>query len=166
VWRCSCYASCACSEPYQQEGTRAAFRGRDVLVSRRPPVRCIVCRKRRQARKQKPCDNVQAALSGRDVLGLAKTGSGKTAAFLLPLVVHVADQRRVGAGEGPVAIVLAPTRELAEQIHVESRRCILVVSRFASLCTSLQQCACVNGICIDARKLAKQILVGVRSAPL
>ena len=65
----------------------------------------------------------QAALSGRDVLGLATTGSGKTAAFLLPLVVHVAAQASVKAGEGPVAIVLAPTRELAEQIHVEARKC-------------------------------------------
>jgi hypothetical protein len=65
----------------------------------------------------------QAALSGRDVLGLAKTGSGKTAAFLLPLVVHVAAQSRVTAGEGPIALILVPTRELAEQIHVEARRC-------------------------------------------
>ena len=66
---------------------------------------------------------VQAALSGRDVVGLAKTGSGKTAAFLLPVVVHVAAQARARTGDGPVAVVLAPTRELAEQIHAEARRC-------------------------------------------
>ena len=66
---------------------------------------------------------MQAALSGRDVLGLAKTGSGKTAAFLLPLVVHVRAQAAVQPGEGPIAIILAPTRELSEQIHVEARRC-------------------------------------------
>eukprot|EP00892_Ulva_mutabilis_P001353 jgi/Ulvmu1/11218/UM072_0055.1 len=63
-----------------------------------------------------------AALSGRDILGIAKTGSGKTAAFLLPLAVHVEAQPRVRPGESPVALCLAPTRELAEQIHREARR--------------------------------------------
>ncbi|GAX78091.1 hypothetical protein CEUSTIGMA_g5533.t1 [Chlamydomonas eustigma] len=62
-----------------------------------------------------------AALSGRDVLGIAKTGSGKTAAFLLPMLVHIADQARVEKGEGPVGVIMAPTRELAEQIHKEAR---------------------------------------------
>jgi len=63
----------------------------------------------------------QAALSGRDVLGVAKTGSGKTAAFVLPLAVHVARQARVREGEGPIALLLAPTRELAEQTHQQCR---------------------------------------------
>ena len=65
---------------------------------------------------------IQAALSGRDVVGIAQTGSGKTAAFLLPMVVHCAAQARVRAGQGPIAIVIAPVRELAEQIHREARR--------------------------------------------
>jgi len=53
------------------------------------------------------------ALAGRDVLGLARTGSGKTAAFLLPILQRLATgpRRRVRA------LVVAPTRELAEQIH-------------------------------------------------
>ena len=56
------------------------------------------------------------ALSGRDMVGIAATGSGKTIAFLLPALVHIAAQPplRVGAG-GPVMLVLAPTRELAMQ---------------------------------------------------
>ncbi|GJP78338.1 hypothetical protein CLOP_g8656 [Closterium sp. NIES-67] len=61
-------------------------------------------------------------LSGRDVIGVAKTGSGKTAAFVLPLIVHAADQPRAGRGEGPIALICAPTRELAAQIHGEARR--------------------------------------------
>ncbi|CAI5479284.1 unnamed protein product [Closterium sp. Yama58-4] len=61
-------------------------------------------------------------LSGRDVIGVAKTGSGKTAAFVLPLIVHAADQPRAGRGEGPIALICAPTRELAAQIHAEARR--------------------------------------------
>jgi superfamily II DNA/RNA helicase len=75
------------------------------------------------------CASVQVALSGRDVLGLASTGSGKTAAFLLPLVIHVAAQGRMAAKVGPVALVLAPTRELAEQIHRACRRCAIELSR-------------------------------------
>ena len=60
-------------------------------------------------------------MSGRDVIGIAKTGSGKTIAFLLPLFRHVKAQRPVGGSEGPIAIILSPTRELAMQIYKESK---------------------------------------------
>ncbi|OCF35417.1 pre-mRNA-processing ATP-dependent RNA helicase PRP5 [Kwoniella heveanensis BCC8398] len=63
---------------------------------------------------------IPAIMSGRDVIGIAKTGSGKTIAFLLPLLRHVRDQRPVTGSEGPIAIVMSPTRELASQIHKES----------------------------------------------
>jgi len=53
---------------------------------------------------------------------VAETGSGKTAAFLLPMLVHIMDQPELREGEGPIAIIMAPTRELAEQIHREARR--------------------------------------------
>ena len=53
--------------------------------------------------------------------GIAKTGSGKTAAFVLPMVVHILDQPELDKGAGPIAIIVAPTRELAEQIHKEAR---------------------------------------------
>ena len=56
-----------------------------------------------------------------DAQGIAKTGSGKTAAFVLPMVVHILDQPEMEKGAGPIAIVVAPTRELAEQIHKEAR---------------------------------------------
>lgn len=62
------------------------------------------------------------ALSGRDMIGIAKTGSGKTLAFVLPMVVHIMDQREIQKGEGPIAIVLAPTRELAHQIYIQAKR--------------------------------------------
>lgn len=64
---------------------------------------------------------IPAIMSGRDVIGIAKTGSGKTIAFLLPLLRHVKAQRPVGGGEGPVAVVMSPTRELAMQIHRECK---------------------------------------------
>ncbi|KAJ3334686.1 hypothetical protein HDU93_007442, partial [Gonapodya sp. JEL0774] len=62
------------------------------------------------------------AFQGRDLIGLAKTGSGKTAAYLLPMCVHAADQRWVEKGEGPVGLVLVPTRELAVQVGSEARK--------------------------------------------
>lgn len=62
------------------------------------------------------------ALSGRDIIGIAKTGSGKTAAFLLPMIVHIMDQDELEKGDGPIGVVLAPTRELADQIYSEAKR--------------------------------------------
>ncbi|MGD9548662.1 MAG: DEAD/DEAH box helicase [Candidatus Krumholzibacteriia bacterium] len=55
--------------------------------------------------------------SGRDVLGIAQTGTGKTAAFMLPIL----DRLLAGPRGRPRALVLAPTRELAEQIHQATR---------------------------------------------
>ena len=65
---------------------------------------------------------IPIALSGRDLIGIAKTGSGKTAAFILPMLVHIADQPPIRKGDGPIGIVVAPTRELAHQIYIESKK--------------------------------------------
>ena len=43
-------------------------------------------------------------MSGRDVIGIAKTGSGKTLGFLLPMFRHVMDQRELDNGEGPIGL--------------------------------------------------------------
>lgn len=59
---------------------------------------------------------IPVALAGRDLLGLAQTGTGKTAAFLLPLLHHLLAGQR---GNKPRALIIAPTRELAEQIHAD-----------------------------------------------
>lgn len=59
------------------------------------------------------------ALSGRDVVAIAKTGSGKTCGFLLPGLMHINATRRDPRG-GPTVLVLAPTRELAMQIKAEA----------------------------------------------
>ncbi|MFC0675936.1 DEAD/DEAH box helicase, partial [Brachybacterium hainanense] len=56
------------------------------------------------------------SLAGRDVLGRGRTGSGKTYAFLLPLVARLMADPRRRAARRPRALVLAPTRELAAQI--------------------------------------------------
>lgn len=57
------------------------------------------------------------ALSGRDMVGIAQTGSGKTLAYILPAIVHIINQPRLLRDEGPIVLVLAPTRELAQQIQ-------------------------------------------------
>lgn len=57
------------------------------------------------------------ALSGRDMVGIASTGSGKTLSYILPAIVHINNQPRLQRGDGPIALVLAPTRELAQQIQ-------------------------------------------------
>jgi ATP-dependent RNA helicase RhlE len=74
-------------------------------------------------------ETIPAALEGADVLGLAQTGTGKTAAFALPLLDRLLDAR----GRGPHGLVLAPTRELATQIDAEIR----LLARFTRLTTAL-----------------------------
>jgi len=55
-------------------------------------------------------------MSGRDIIGIAKTGSGKTAAFIWPMILHILDQREQKAGDGPIGLICAPTRELSQQV--------------------------------------------------
>jgi ATP-dependent RNA helicase DDX46/PRP5 len=82
---------------------------------------------------------IPAIMSGRDVIGVAKTGSGKTIAFLLPLFRHVKDrkfspsppfigircsfspERPLAKLDGPIGLILTPTRELCTQIFRECR---------------------------------------------
>eukprot|EP01039_Chlorochromonas_danica_P009610 gene9610-10624_t len=59
------------------------------------------------------------ALLGRDMIGISKTGSGKTLAFLLPAMIHINAQPYLQPGDGPIVLILAPTRELAVQIKAE-----------------------------------------------
>ena len=59
------------------------------------------------------------ALSGRDVVGIAETGSGKTLTYCLPAIVHINAQPLLSQGDGPIVLILAPTRELAVQIQQE-----------------------------------------------
>ncbi|KAJ2790433.1 ATP-dependent RNA helicase dbp2 [Coemansia guatemalensis] len=62
------------------------------------------------------------ALSGRDMVGIASTGSGKTLAYTLPGIVHISAQALLKPGDGPIVLILAPTRELAVQIQTECNK--------------------------------------------
>jgi ATP-dependent RNA helicase RhlE len=59
---------------------------------------------------------IPSILAGRDLLGIAQTGTGKTAAFALPILHHLANNRRPAPKGGTRVLVLSPTRELASQI--------------------------------------------------
>ncbi|CAN4095033.1 unnamed protein product [Withania somnifera] len=61
-------------------------------------------------------------MSGRDCIGIAKTGSGKTLAFVLPMLRHIKDQPPLMSGDGPIGLILAPTRELVQQIHSDIKK--------------------------------------------
>ncbi|EON69181.1 pre-mRNA-splicing ATP-dependent RNA helicase prp28 [Coniosporium apollinis CBS 100218] len=72
---------------------------------------------------QRAC--IPIALQSRDLIGVAVTGSGKTAAFLLPLLVYISELpplNEATKNDGPYAIILAPTRELAQQIELEAKK--------------------------------------------
>ncbi|MBL4615951.1 MAG: DEAD/DEAH box helicase, partial [Magnetovibrio sp.] len=61
--------------------------------------------------------SIPALLEGRDILGVAQTGTGKTAAFVLPMLHRLVEANAKPARKMPRALILAPTRELALQIH-------------------------------------------------
>ncbi|KAF8902053.1 P-loop containing nucleoside triphosphate hydrolase protein [Gymnopilus junonius] len=68
---------------------------------------------------------IPIGLQNRDIIGIAETGSGKTAAFVIPMLAFISnlapftdDNRHLG----PYALILAPTRELAQQIESEARK--------------------------------------------
>ena len=70
-------------------------------------------------------------LEGRDLLGSAQTGTGKTAAFLLPVLQKVADNK---PGKGPRVLILVPTRELAMQVANEAVKYSKHLQRMKTVC--------------------------------
>ncbi|MBK6848634.1 MAG: DEAD/DEAH box helicase [Proteobacteria bacterium] len=95
---------------------------------------------------------VPLALAGRDLLVQSRTGSGKTAAFAIPLVEKLVDVER----REPQALILAPTRELAMQVH---RECARVAAVKGTACVAIYGGAALPP---QARLLAEgaQIIIG------
>ena len=69
----------------------------------------------------------------RDIVGIARTGSGKTLAFVVPAIAHIAQQEPMRPGDGPICVVLAPTRELAQQIEAETNKVLPTTMRVACI---------------------------------
>lgn len=91
------------------------------------------------------------ALSGRDMVGIAQTGSGKTISFALPGLIHVSKQPRLRVGDGPIMLVLAPTRELCLQINEEinafaGKFGLKTLSIYGGVSSNPQKTALYNGV--------------------
>ena len=92
---------------------------------------------------------IPIGLLNRDIIGIAKTGSGKTAAFLIPMLVFISTLPPLSDSnrhDGPYALILAPTRELAQQIENET-------SKFASR-LKLTSVSIVGGHSLDEQAFA------------
>ena len=101
---------------------------------------------------------IPTALSGRDILGCAETGSGKTASFSIPMIAHCTNQKPLARGEGPLAVVLAPTRELAQQIADECK--------IFSQTSKVRTCIIVGGAPInEQRQILRQGVEVVVATP-
>ncbi|MGJ8641544.1 MAG: DEAD/DEAH box helicase [Opitutaceae bacterium] len=90
---------------------------------------------------------IPAILKGEDILGLAKTGSGKTASFVLPILQQL-EEVLVSSHRDPTVLVLVPTRELADQV-------VGVVREFTpSLSSGLSSVAVYGGVSINTQMQA------------
>ncbi|TIB99200.1 P-loop containing nucleoside triphosphate hydrolase protein [Wallemia mellicola] len=68
---------------------------------------------------------IPIGLNNRDLIGIAETGSGKTASFVIPMMNYISKLQPIGEHNyhlGPYALILAPTRELAQQIESETKK--------------------------------------------
>lgn len=90
-------------------------------------------------------------LEGKDLIGLANTGTGKTAAFLLPII-----QRETGTHTSPTVLIIAPTRELAQQIDEQFREFAQGLNLYSALV--------VGGVSVDRQirdlKRRPQFIIG------
>lgn len=71
---------------------------------------------------------IEPILAGKDLIGLANTGTGKTAAFLLPLI------NKIAANRSERVLIIAPTRELAQQIDLEFRQFAFGMRIYSTVC--------------------------------
>ena len=94
---------------------------------------------------------IPSILEGKDLIGLANTGTGKTAAFLLPVI-----ERETGTHTSPTVLIIAPTRELAQQIDEQFREFAHGLNLFSALI--------VGGVSVDRQmrdlKRRPQFIIG------
>ena len=78
---------------------------------------------------------IPTLLEGKDVFGLANTGTGKTAAFLLPLIEKISKTK--GQNKKETVLIMAPTRELALQIETEFKKLAFGFGMFSVACVGV-----------------------------
>ena len=117
-------------EAYRVELEGISIRGKNCPKPIKSWAQCGVSRKVLDCLKkngfEKPtpiqAQGLPVIMSGRDMIGIAKTGSGKTLGFVMPMLRHILDQPPLEGADGPIAIVMTPTRELAMQIAKECKK--------------------------------------------
>ena len=92
--------------------------------------------------------SIPAILAGRDVIGTAPTGTGKTAAFVLPILHNLLAMKKQGGRRATRALIVTPTRELAEQIHT-------VINELGKF-TSLRSATVYGGVGMQPQEKALQ----------
>lgn len=128
-----------------EEGTIDSFE--DVIE--RYDVPEIMAENMRSCRWSEPTPvqkyTIPASLVGSDVMVSAQTGSGKTGAFLVPVIAKAIRAGHLPPKEGPAmpsTIIIAPTRELCQQIHIETRKLIYR--------TEIRSVCCYGGMDVQA----------------
>jgi len=91
---------------------------------------------------------IPAILAGRDVIGTAPTGTGKTAAFVLPILHNLLAMKKQGGRRATRALIVTPTRELAEQINT-------VINELGKF-TSLRSATVYGGVGMQPQEKALQ----------
>lgn len=108
--------------------------------------------------------SLSCSLRGRDVIGLAETGSGKTLAYILPLAIWLKEEPPKDYGEGPVALIVVPTRELMQQIFGEVEKllnCICIDTYVASTSAVIQYTAAPICGGVSAQTQIQAVTAGV-----
>lgn len=90
--------------------------GHGAFAALIPPLRCALAEERYHRPTPIQEQAIPPLLRGRDILGSAQTGTGKTAAFVLPILQSLSESRKKALRGKPRVLILAPTRELAAQI--------------------------------------------------
>ena len=90
-----------------------------------PQILCALKEKGYETPTQIQAKSIPILMHGSDILGVAQTGTGKTAAFVLPLLHRISKTVTKPLGRHPIALILAPTRELAIQIQKSVKFCPL-----------------------------------------
>ena len=113
----------------------------------------------KEARYERPtpvqAKTIPPAITGRDVLGCAQTGTGKTAAFAIPILNALGQNSRKAVPHSPIALILAPTRELAGQIDAN----LATYGKFLKLRTTLIYGGVGQGQQVRAMKRGTHVVV-------
>lgn len=115
------------------------------------PKALIHSLKKKNIKKPSPIQmqGIPATLAGRDIIGIAYTGSGKTLVFVLPLIMFCLEQEAklpFDRGEGPYGLIIGPSRELARQIYEIITFYAEGIVKYNHRMPRIRACLCIGGV--------------------